>query len=201
MKSGCTSPRPTPRPRRSAGAMFDVLIEGQTVLDNYDVYAEVGGYKGVVKTFTVNADNNLDVDFLRGVQNPSVKGIEIIRRLITPRGAAGRGPKDARRHRPPLACATIAPSALLTKAIASPELSSGEMISTPIANSGDTLQASVAREFETLASTGEANQAGCSPLAVRTTQLGDFSTSRIAWRRRHRPDDRNRDWRHAPVSQ
>ena len=62
------------------GRTFDVLIEGQTVLDNYDVYAEVGGYKGVVKTFTVNADNNLDVDFLRGVQNPSVKGIEIIRR-------------------------------------------------------------------------------------------------------------------------
>jgi hypothetical protein len=65
--------------QKVGGRVFDVLIEGQTVLDNYDVYAEVGGYKGVVKTFTVNADNNLDVDFLRGVQNPSVKGIEIIR--------------------------------------------------------------------------------------------------------------------------
>ena len=52
--------------QKVGGRTFDVLIEGQTVLDNYDVYAEVGGYKGVVKSFTVSADSNLDVDFLRG---------------------------------------------------------------------------------------------------------------------------------------
>jgi len=65
--------------QKVGGRVFDVLLEGQTVLDDYDVYAEVGGYKGVVKSFTVSADSNLDLDFVRGVQNPSVKGIEIVR--------------------------------------------------------------------------------------------------------------------------
>jgi hypothetical protein len=59
--------------------IFDVQIEGTTVLDNYDIYADVGGNKGVVKTFTVVSDGNLDIDFLRGVQNPTIKGIEITR--------------------------------------------------------------------------------------------------------------------------
>lgn len=66
--------------QKVGGRTFDVFIEGQQVLDDYDVYAEVGGYTGVVKTFTVAADSILDVDFLRNVQNPSVKGIEIIKR-------------------------------------------------------------------------------------------------------------------------
>jgi hypothetical protein len=64
--------------QKIGGRVFDVQIEGQTVLDNYDVFADVGGNKGVVKSFTINADSNIDVDFLRGVQNPSIKGIEIL---------------------------------------------------------------------------------------------------------------------------
>jgi hypothetical protein len=32
---------------------FDVIIEGATVLDDYDIYADVGGFTGVTKTFTV----------------------------------------------------------------------------------------------------------------------------------------------------
>ena len=58
--------------------VFSVQIEGVTVLDQYDVYADVGGYKGVVKSFTVTSDANLDIDFQRVLQNPSVKAIEII---------------------------------------------------------------------------------------------------------------------------
>ncbi|MBL9164438.1 MAG: hypothetical protein JNL18_17050 [Planctomycetaceae bacterium] len=58
--------------------VFDVTIEGVTVLDNYDVFADVGGNKGVVKSFIVNSDGNLDIDFLRGVQNPTIKAIEIL---------------------------------------------------------------------------------------------------------------------------
>ncbi|MCI0492970.1 MAG: hypothetical protein L0Z07_08540, partial [Planctomycetes bacterium] len=57
---------------------FDVQIEGVTVLDNYDVFADVGGFAGVVKSFVVTSDANLDIDFLRVVQNPSIKGIEIL---------------------------------------------------------------------------------------------------------------------------
>ncbi len=57
--------------------VFDVAIEGATVLDNYDVYADVGGYTGVMKSFLVNSDANLDIDFARVTENPAVKGIEI----------------------------------------------------------------------------------------------------------------------------
>jgi hypothetical protein len=58
--------------------VFSVQIEGVTVLNQYDVYADVGGFKGVVKSFTVTSDANLDIDFQRVLQNPSVKAIEII---------------------------------------------------------------------------------------------------------------------------
>ncbi|MGI9456489.1 MAG: malectin domain-containing carbohydrate-binding protein, partial [Aeoliella sp.] len=58
---------------------FDVAVEGITVLDNYDVFAEVGGYTGVVKSFAVaNTDGNIDIDFLHEIENPTIKGIEII---------------------------------------------------------------------------------------------------------------------------
>jgi hypothetical protein len=41
----------------STGArVFDVTIEGTTVLDNYDIFADVGSLKGVVKSFTVTSD-------------------------------------------------------------------------------------------------------------------------------------------------
>lgn len=58
--------------------VFDVMIEGNTVLDNYDVYADVGGYTGVMKSFTVQSDGNLDIDFGHVTQNPAIKGIEIV---------------------------------------------------------------------------------------------------------------------------
>lgn len=57
---------------------FDVAIEGQLVLDDYDIHADVGPLTGVVKSFTVTSDAVLDIDFGRVVQNPSIKGIEII---------------------------------------------------------------------------------------------------------------------------
>jgi hypothetical protein len=58
--------------------VFDVMIEGATVLDNYDIFADVGGYTGVMKSFVVQSDTNLDIDFDHVNQNPAVKGIEII---------------------------------------------------------------------------------------------------------------------------
>jgi hypothetical protein len=65
--------------QKIGGRVFDVLIEGQLMLDNFDVFAEVGANVGLVKSFIVHADSNLDIDFLRGVQNPSIKGLEIIK--------------------------------------------------------------------------------------------------------------------------
>jgi glucose/arabinose dehydrogenase len=58
--------------------VFDVAIEGQTVLSRYDVFADVGSLKGVVKSFIITSDADLNIDFLREVQNPTIKGIEIL---------------------------------------------------------------------------------------------------------------------------
>jgi hypothetical protein len=58
--------------------VFDVSIEGTTVLNDYDVFADVGANKAVMKSFTIASDANLDVDFARIVQNPAIKGIEIL---------------------------------------------------------------------------------------------------------------------------
>ena len=58
--------------------VLDVAMEGAVVLDNYDIVADVGQAAGVVKSFTVESDANLDVDFLHVVENPSIKGIEVL---------------------------------------------------------------------------------------------------------------------------
>jgi len=60
------------------GRVFDVTIEGALVLDDYDCFADVGANKGVVKSFVVTSDSNLDIDFFHVIQNPAVKAIEII---------------------------------------------------------------------------------------------------------------------------
>jgi GH35 family endo-1,4-beta-xylanase len=59
---------------------FDLRIEGQLVLDDYDVFAEVGANRGEMKSFHVTSDSNLDIDFGHVIEDPAVKGIEIVRR-------------------------------------------------------------------------------------------------------------------------
>jgi hypothetical protein len=62
----------------SGKRVFDVSIEGQLVLNDYDIFANVGAVKGVVKTFTVASDATLNIDFTHVVENPLIKGIEIL---------------------------------------------------------------------------------------------------------------------------
>lgn len=65
--------------QRVGARVFDVLIEGAVVLNDYDVYAQVGGYKGVMESFTVTpADSTLTIDFRHVIENPHIKGIEIV---------------------------------------------------------------------------------------------------------------------------
>jgi hypothetical protein len=63
----------------SGARAFDVGIEGETVLDDYDVFADVGGYKAVMKSFKVTTDDELNIDFNHERQNPMVHGIEIVK--------------------------------------------------------------------------------------------------------------------------
>jgi len=60
------------------GRQFDVTIEGMTVLDNYDIFADAGSRRGVMKSFTVTADANIDVDFFHVQEDPSIRGVEIL---------------------------------------------------------------------------------------------------------------------------
>jgi hypothetical protein len=62
----------------TGGRRFDVWIEGALVLDDYDVFADVGANTGVVKTFTTTvSDGALTIDFGHVVDDPSIKGIEV----------------------------------------------------------------------------------------------------------------------------
>lgn len=66
------------RTQRIGARRFDVHIEGALKLDDYDIYAEVGGYTGVMKTFRVSSDSTLDIDFAHVTENPTISAVEIV---------------------------------------------------------------------------------------------------------------------------
>ena len=59
----------------------DVEVEGNTVLNNYDVFENAGGHdKAVMEPISVAVeDTNLDINFAHVKENPAVKGIEVLR--------------------------------------------------------------------------------------------------------------------------
>ena len=60
------------------GRKFDVSVEGSVKLNDYDIFAEVGANKAVMKSFVVSTDANLDIDFAHVVENPTVSAIEVL---------------------------------------------------------------------------------------------------------------------------
>ncbi|UOQ69497.1 malectin domain-containing carbohydrate-binding protein [Hymenobacter volaticus] len=70
--------------------VFDVALEGNTVLDNYDLYRKVGAYTATTERFTVTvADDELNLDFSSlasagGVDNAKVSAIEVYGPSTTP---------------------------------------------------------------------------------------------------------------------
>ncbi|WP_340077503.1 malectin domain-containing carbohydrate-binding protein [Leptobacterium sp. I13] len=59
---------------------FDVFIEDKLVLENYDQNEVYGWNVAIVETFNTEVtDGNLDIDFVKILENPNIKGIEIIR--------------------------------------------------------------------------------------------------------------------------
>jgi len=59
--------------------VFDVSIDGTTVLDHYDIVADVGDQRGTMKSFDVTSDGEVNIDFKHEVENPLVNAIEIVR--------------------------------------------------------------------------------------------------------------------------
>lgn len=59
--------------------VMDVLLEGELVLDDFDIFAEVGSRKPCLKQANVEVkDNYLDIQFVRGIDDPKISAIEII---------------------------------------------------------------------------------------------------------------------------
>ena len=58
--------------------LMNINIENQLVLANFDIYAEAGTKKGIMKAFTATSDGNLDIDLVKVKQLPAIHGIEII---------------------------------------------------------------------------------------------------------------------------
>lgn len=58
---------------------FDVTIEGQKVLSDFDIVRDVGADQtGEMKSFSVTSDGDVNIDFGHVFENPLVNGIEII---------------------------------------------------------------------------------------------------------------------------
>ena len=79
-------------PITGGGRVFDVQIEGSvpTVFNDIDQFALAGNtlHRGIMLSTTVNVvDGTLNLDLLHGVENPALKGIEIIAGVGTPTNA------------------------------------------------------------------------------------------------------------------
>ncbi|GMW02599.1 MAG: hypothetical protein AMXMBFR84_37350 [Candidatus Hydrogenedentota bacterium] len=60
------------------GRVFDVLAEGNVVLNDFDIFAKAGFETATTETFTVAAtDGQLNIQFVHGTENPKVSAIEV----------------------------------------------------------------------------------------------------------------------------
>ena len=58
--------------------VFDVSVESDLVLDDFDIVEAFGSQTGAMRSFTATSDGSVDIDFGHVVENPLVNGIEII---------------------------------------------------------------------------------------------------------------------------
>jgi hypothetical protein len=59
--------------------VFDVAVEGQLRLDNYDIVADVGSTTAVVKSYTVQVgDGKVDIDLDSVVNQAKISAIEVV---------------------------------------------------------------------------------------------------------------------------
>jgi PKD repeat protein len=59
--------------------VFNVAIDGTTVLNHYDIVADAGDQRGTMKAFNITSDGTVNIDFSHLTENPLINGIEIIR--------------------------------------------------------------------------------------------------------------------------
>jgi Malectin domain len=61
--------------------VFDVALDGATVLNHYDIVADAGNQTGTMKAFDLTSpiSGQVTLDFTHEVENPLINGIEIVR--------------------------------------------------------------------------------------------------------------------------
>jgi hypothetical protein len=64
--------------------VFDVTLDGTTVLNDWDADAAVGHNVGTMRSFDVTSDGSVTIGFVHQVQNPVVDAIEVIDLDATP---------------------------------------------------------------------------------------------------------------------
>jgi acetylxylan esterase len=71
----------------SGQRIFNVTINGTTVLTNFDIYAAAGGQnRAIARTFgtTANSSGQVVIGFISGTQNPKINGITVASGGVTP---------------------------------------------------------------------------------------------------------------------
>ena len=74
--------------------VFDVSVEGQTVLDDFDIIDTYGDQTAAMESFTVTSDGTIDVDFGHVTENPQINAIEIVSAEPQPDTLGGPGSVD-----------------------------------------------------------------------------------------------------------
>jgi hypothetical protein len=57
---------------------FNVAIDDSVKLSNFDIYAEAGGNKGIMKSYVVTSDSIININLIKVIQLPKISGIEIV---------------------------------------------------------------------------------------------------------------------------
>jgi hypothetical protein len=57
---------------------FDIVIDGVTKIANFDIFAEAGHDVGIMRSFIIISDGNVDIDLMKKIENPMISGIEIL---------------------------------------------------------------------------------------------------------------------------
>jgi hypothetical protein len=60
------------------GRVFDVKVEGAITFRDVDAFARVGANRGLVLSASAVSDGSVDLAFVPGVDNPTVKAIEVV---------------------------------------------------------------------------------------------------------------------------
>jgi len=92
--------------------VFNVAVDGTTVLQNFDINAAVGHNIGTMRAFPITSDGTVDITFGHVVENPLINAIEIVTTTVPPPptpGALLRRPVDSTGS--PTAAATTANTA------------------------------------------------------------------------------------------